>query len=89
MPPLRNDWAAWQFDGAVLWEGLTIENAANEREEYGPANARQSRAKYELSRLLEPDYRLRPADQQQEFNAMVQANPGIVGHWKQKNGSEP
>jgi hypothetical protein len=62
VPPLRNDWAAWQFDGAVLWAGTAIEYALNEREEYGPANARQSRAKYSIAQVLEPDFKLSAAN---------------------------
>lgn len=83
MPPLRNDWAAWQFDGAVLWEGLVIEAALNETEEYGPSNARQSRPKYTTEKLLAPDFRLQRSGGQ-GLNAMIAANPGIVGRWKQK-----
>lgn len=67
VPPLRNDWAAWQFDGAVLWAGLTIENALQWSEGY------------QLEQILAPDFRLRRG----QLWAMVAANPGIVSHWKE------
>lgn len=74
MPPLRNDWAAWQFDGAVLWEGLTIENAVNDPEEYGPVK---------LEQILAPEFRLKQGKGEGGLQAMIAANPGIVSHWKQ------
>lgn len=83
-PPLRNDLAAYQFDGAVMYVGLTIENALQEREEYGPMNARQWRAKYTLKQLLDPEFRLsRAGTNDGGLKAMVAAHPGLVGHWKQ------
>lgn len=54
VPPLRNDWAAYQFDNAVLFAGLTIENALAEREKIGDAKNYEYRAKYTLSQLLDP-----------------------------------
>lgn len=94
MPPPKpyrqwNDLAAYQFDSAVLYLGLVIENAIQEREEYSPTNARQSRAKYTLSQLLDADFRLPAANSQQPaatqggHKAMAAANPGMVGRWKQ------
>lgn len=82
--PLENDWAAYQFDAAVMWVGLTIENALNDREEYGPSNARATRPRYTLAKLLEPEFRLPHSGTSQEgLGAMAAANPGLVGHWKQ------
>lgn len=82
MPPLRNDWAAWQFDGAILWEGLTIENALNGSEEYGPVK---------LEQILAPEFRLRAQGREPALRgkdegglgAMIAANPRMVSHWKQ------
>lgn len=58
VPPLRNDWAAWQFDATVLYVGLTIENAMHERESVGDPKKYETRAKYTLSQLLDDDFRL-------------------------------
>lgn len=84
-PPLRNDLAAYQFDGAVMYVGLTIENALQEREEYGPINARQWRAKYTLKQLLDPEFRLARAGEVGDsgLKALAAAFPGEVGRWKQ------
>lgn len=58
MPPLRNDWAAYQFDQCVLFAGLTIENALREREKVGDQKNHEWRAKYTLEQLLDPEFRL-------------------------------
>jgi hypothetical protein len=84
VPPLQNDLAAYQFDSAVLFFGLTIKHARQEQEEYGPPSARQSRNKYTLEQLLDPDFRLPPkAEHYGGIKAMAAANPDIVGRWKQ------
>ena len=58
MSPLQNDWAAYQFDHAVLFTGLTIENALHEREQVGSGKHVEYRPKYTLSQLLDPRFRL-------------------------------
>lgn len=92
MPPPQpyrqwNDLAAYQFDNAVMMLGLTLENALQEREEYGPEKARQSRPKYTLARLLDPGFRLPRAgiagSGGSGLKAMAAAHPGAVGRWKQ------
>lgn len=86
MPPLQNDLAAYQFNSAVLFFGLTIKNASQEQEEYGPHNARFGRNKYTMTQLLDPDFRLPAANSQQPtagLKAMAAAHPGTVGRWKQ------
>lgn len=91
MPPPKpyrrwNDLAAYQFDQAVLFVGTVIENAANEREEVGPKDAREWRNKYTLAQLLDPAFRLPVKSPQQPVQGIKQiaaANPGIVGRWKQ------
>lgn len=87
VPPLQNDLAAYQFDSAVLFFGLTIKNASQEQEEYGPHNARERRNKYSLAELLDPDFRLQRPGQGGSMTpgvkAIVAANPGIVGRWRE------
>lgn len=86
-PQLRNDWAAYQFDQAVMYAGLTLEHASQEREEFGPENARESRDKYTMAQLLEPNFRL-PQPGKMEgatrgIKEMAAAMPESVGHFKQ------
>jgi hypothetical protein len=80
VPPLRNDWAAWQFDGAVLWVGTTIENALQEHQTAG--NDSQLRAT--LTQVLEPKFRLTANGQLPTggLGKIMAVNPGIVGRWK-------
>lgn len=89
VPPLRNDLAAYQFDNAVIYFGLVIENAVQEREEYGPMNARQSRQKYSMDLLLDPEFRLPSSGStltggtsQRGLREMAVAFPDAVGRWK-------
>lgn len=82
VPPLKNDWAAYQFDGAVLYVGTVIENALHERDEFGPQNARQSRPKYTIEQLLNPEFRL-PLRRSGGLDEMVAASPEMVGRWKE------
>lgn len=60
-PPYRvwNDWAAWQFDQAILYGGLTIEHALQEREPVGDPQKHETRAKYTLKQVLAPGYKLK------------------------------
>jgi hypothetical protein len=94
VPPLRNDLAAYQFDNAILFAGLVIKNASQEREWYGPENARESRPKYTLTQLLDPDFRLPSGDASSNsaqgggIKAIVAANPGIVGRWREARPGE-
>lgn len=55
---ITNDLAAYQFDNAVVFMGLTIENALQEREGIGVGNQKEWRQKYTLPQLLDPDFRL-------------------------------
>jgi hypothetical protein len=54
VPELANSWAAYQFDNAVLYVGLTVENALAEREKVGD----EYRQKYTLEQLLSKEFRL-------------------------------
>lgn len=54
--------AAWCVDGAVLWLGVVVENALQERANSGTPQQPRWEAKYSLSQLLDPSFRLpRPA----------------------------
>lgn len=81
MSPLQNDWAAYQFDHAVLFTGLTIENALHEREQVGSGKHVEYRPKYTLSQLLDPTFRL-PAPARKRkgsvFDEFVQQLKGLV-----------
>lgn len=80
MRRVQNSLAAYQLDNAVLFLGVSIENAVAERrkvsEEYLP--------KYTIDQLLEPDFRL-PSKSESfgGLRAIVAANPGIVGRFKE------
>lgn len=54
--------AAWCVDGAVMWYGITIENALQERVNEGTQKQPRYEPRYTLSQLLDSDFRLpRPA----------------------------
>jgi hypothetical protein len=62
-PCFANRLTAWKFDQAVLYVGLTIENALQEREPDGDPKEHKTRPKYKLAQLLDPDFKLpRPKD---------------------------
>ena len=55
---VRDEWAAYQFDSAVIWLGMTIEGLVNEMENIGDDDKPHYEPKYKLSDLLDPDYRV-------------------------------
>lgn len=55
---VTNNWAAYQLNSAVVWLGITIENATAERINIGTDEKPEWRDKYTLVQLLEPDFRL-------------------------------
>lgn len=61
-PCLANRLTAWKFDGAVLFVGLVIENALQERRKVSGKDGYSSEPRYKLSQLLAPDFRLPPPD---------------------------
>lgn len=99
VPPLENDWAAYQFDNSVLSCGLTIENALHEREPVGDPKKHETRPKYTLLQLLDPDFRLpAPATERTAnvFDDFVQqlmgraGQPGSRGRmWKYVGSGSP
>lgn len=64
-PCFANRLTAWKFDNAVLFVGLTIENALLERDKVGGKDNYETEARYTLAQILEPAFRLRrPASEQ-------------------------
>lgn len=86
---ITNDLAAYQVDDAVLFFGLTIKNALQERVK-GIGGLADDRQKYTLTQLLDDDFRL-PASasgtsqgaSQGGYKEMAMAYPRDVGRWKQ------
>ena len=92
MPPPKpwrawNDLAAYQFDNAILFGGLVIENALQERKPVGDPAKHETEPKYTLTQLLDPDFRLPRTGDGNEgrpgLKALAAAFPGEVGRWKQ------
>lgn len=66
-------WETLQFDNAVVYVGMVIENALHEREEVGSGNNKRWKAKYTLKQLLDPAFRLpSQATQTGNFDAFKQ-----------------
>lgn len=83
--------AVYCLDKAVMWFGVTIENLLHERVEIGDGRDKRSEAKYELSDLLDPAFRvprplpkpkLRPAKSGTLTPAMQAALNGAVKRWE-------
>jgi hypothetical protein len=73
--------AAYQLDNAVLFMGAVIEAALADYEKIGD----ESRQKYTIDQLLDPDFRLSPARERYGgIREMAVANPDLVGRWKQR-----
>ena len=49
-------WAAYQFDNAVMYFGMVIENAAQEQIKVGPEDKPRWEKKYTLAQLLTPGF---------------------------------
>lgn len=49
---------AWCVDGTVLWFGITVENALQERVEVGSGKDKRHEGKYTLDDLLDPAFTL-------------------------------
>ena len=71
-----------------MYVGRVIENALHERHKVG----NESEPRYSLSQILAPDFRLPPTVLSPQssvasatgLHALVAANPGMVGRWKQQ-----
>ncbi len=55
---IADDWAAYQFDSAVVFFGNAIESAAQETEWIGSEKDRHLEPKYTMAQLLDQDFRL-------------------------------
>lgn len=55
---LTDSVAAYCLDKTVMWFGVTIENLLAERSEIGEGKDKRWEAKYELSDLLDPAFRV-------------------------------
>lgn len=53
-----DEWAAYQFDQAVLMVGTAIENAAQETHNVGDDTHPKYKSRYRMDELLDPDFRL-------------------------------
>jgi hypothetical protein len=82
---IANSWAAYQFDNAVVFLGITIENALQERVETGIGKHKEYREKYTIAQLLHEKFRLprpeskMPVDPLQSFVAQLNAYAGQPG----------
>lgn len=85
VPPLCNDWAAYQFDNAVLYCGTVVENALQEQTKIELGKHVEYRQKYTLAQLLDPDFRLprplpsKPRNTFAEFAQQLMAYAGKPG----------
>lgn len=70
---IRDPWAALQFDNAVGFVGVVLENASQEQHNVGTEKAPKYEPKYTMAQLLDPDFRL-PAPPKP-----VKAKGGIEG----------
>lgn len=74
---ITDEWVAYQFDSAISFFGITIENALQE------TIKDKTTPKYKLSDLLKPGYKLpRPPTEQQEAKGAInwlkmQAGKGV------------
>lgn len=60
--------AAWMLDNLVLTFGTIVENALLERDEIGSGQGKTSVARYTLTQLLDPDFKLpRPQSEREEM----------------------
>lgn len=57
-PDLVDEWAIYQFDNAVTYFGMVIENALLERSDVGVGASQRSVQRHTLQDLLDPEYQL-------------------------------
>lgn len=76
--------AAWMFDTAVTWFGITIENALKERVKVVMGKETEYRPRYSLALLLDPNFRLpKPPPE-----PTADANPwSVILNWAGKKNS--
>jgi len=67
---IDDEWAAYQFDNAVIWFGMTLDALVNETENVGDDEKPHYEPKYSLSDLLDPDYRVKREEEVVDFTAL-------------------
>ncbi len=75
---LRDPWAAYMFDTAVVTFGILIENAAQEMENIGGEEHPKWEHKYKLSQLLTKGFALKP-DIEIDLESDITALKGLDG----------
>jgi hypothetical protein len=91
---IGDEWAAYQFDQAVLMVGTAIENAAQETHNVGDDQHPKYESKYRMDELLDPDFRLPapPTKEQREraglgaLKALARKSGGKVTFKRVANG---
>lgn len=60
---IKDKWAAYQFDNAVIWVGIVLENAVQEMVKLGSKDAPRWEPKYTMKQLLDDKFRLPSSDE--------------------------
>lgn len=70
---VSDEWAALQFDNAVVLVGTGIENASQEMREVGSGKSKKMVPKYHMDELLDPDFKLpAPPTKEQRERAVIE-----------------
>lgn len=85
-------WLAYQLDNAVVYLGITLENALHETINAGTERQSRTEPKYTITQLLEPSFRLpAPEKPQQQKGGGLAALLALAGRrgmgvtlWKEK-----
>lgn len=77
---IEDAWAAYQFDGAVVFGGGAIEAAAQETVWVGPEKDKRMEPKYSMGQLLDPDFRLPSPEPQAKGADGLGALKALAGH---------
>lgn len=75
---IADEWTAYQFDNAVNFLGITVENALQERDEVGVKPNVEYRARYTLQQLLDPAFRLPRPQPEKPMRASGKAGAPFV-----------
>lgn len=73
---MDDEWAAYQFDNAVVMVGTAIETAAQEMEKRGSDDEPRWEPKYTIRQLLDPAFRL-PAHDAGDDLDMLEGTHGL------------
>lgn len=78
MVSIHDPWAAYQFDNAVVWAGITIENAAQEMIKVGGEKEGRMELRYTMKQLLDPAFRLPNDTKESTDPAMLKGIDGLA-----------